>query len=82
MSRLVEELGRAGLVARRAKPDDRRAILVEATPRGVQLLEEGRKLRVLVLAERLQSLTGAELSTLARAVALLERLLIESPRAH
>ena len=76
MSRLVGELAREGLVVRRANPEDRRAVLLEATPRGVQILEEGRRLRIAQLAERLGHLSSGELETVRRAVAILERLLL------
>jgi DNA-binding MarR family transcriptional regulator len=77
MSRLVEELQRDGLVVRRPKLDDRRAVLLEATPKGARILEQGRMQRIVHLAARLEHLTPEELETLGRAVALLERLLLE-----
>ena len=77
ISRLVDELAREGLVVRGGKPDDRRAVLVKATPRGRELLEEGRRLRMVQLAGHLARLTPRELATVGRAVGILERLLLE-----
>jgi len=77
MSQMVEELERAGLLVRRQKPEDRRSVLLEATPRGREVLEQGRQLRIVQLAEQLEHLTSKELETLRSAVALLERLLLE-----
>jgi DNA-binding MarR family transcriptional regulator len=77
ISRLVDELAREGLVVRQGKPDDRRAVLVKATPRGQELLEEGRRLRMLQLAGHLAQLTPSELRTVGDAVGILERLLLE-----
>lgn len=80
MSRMVSELERAGLVRRRPDPVDGRAQLVEATGHGRQLLDRGRRRRVEALATAIERLGGAERSTLARSVALLERLVL--PDAH
>jgi DNA-binding MarR family transcriptional regulator len=77
MSKLVDELAREGLIARKTKPGDRRAILLEVTPRGLELLQEGRGLRVRHLAEQLDRLTPQDLETVRGAVAILERLLLE-----
>ena len=77
ISRLVDELAREGLVVRGGKPDDRRAVVVKATPRGRELLEEGRRLRMVQLAGHLARLTARELATVGRAVGILERLLLE-----
>jgi DNA-binding MarR family transcriptional regulator len=54
MSRQVADLEKAGLLSRDADPDDRRAILLQATPAGQQLMERlssGRRKRI----ERLMS---------------------------
>ncbi len=39
-SKIVDQLERSGLVARRANPDDRRSSMIELTPSGVTLLRE------------------------------------------
>jgi DNA-binding MarR family transcriptional regulator len=74
MTRLVAALERDGLVTREQDPNDRRQVLVQATPAGRRLLEEGRARRTASLARRLASLPPADLAGLARAAELLERL--------
>jgi DNA-binding MarR family transcriptional regulator len=74
MTRLVAALERDGLVTREQDPNDRRQILLRATPAGRRLLEEGRARRTASLARRLASLPPSDLAGLARAADLLERL--------
>ncbi len=74
ISRLVSDLEKQGLVARREDPGDRRVRWVEATQKGHRLLQEGRRRRVDRLARRLRSLSGKDKKTLTRAAALLEQL--------
>ena len=72
MTRVVAALERDGLVARETDPDDRRAVRLRATPRGVRVLEEGRRRRVAALAEALAELPARDLATVTRAVGILE----------
>jgi DNA-binding MarR family transcriptional regulator len=74
MTRLVTALEQAGLVTRNPATDDRRQILLCATPEGRRLLEEGRARRTASLARRLAALPAADLAALAHAADLLERL--------
>jgi DNA-binding MarR family transcriptional regulator len=74
MTRIVTALQEAGLVEREIDPADRRVVRVRATPRGVTVLQEGRRRRVAALARELASLPKAELRSLARAVGVLERI--------
>lgn len=74
MTRLVAALERDGLVTREPDPEDRRQVLLRATPAGRQLLEEGRARRTTSLARRLAALPPEDLAALARAASLLERL--------
>jgi DNA-binding MarR family transcriptional regulator len=74
MTRLVQGLERQGLVRRETDPEDRRSVRVRATPKGVRLLEAGRKRRVEDLMRRLAALSPAERALLADAAPLLERL--------
>ncbi len=74
MTRLVTALERDGLVIRQPNPDDRRQVLLRATPAGRRLLEEGRARRTSTLARRLAALPPADLEALVRAADLLERL--------
>src|SRR5687768_17265061 len=77
MTRLVAALERLGLVAREADPNDGRAVVVHATPRGRRILEEGRARRVSALARRLAELPGPARATLADALPILESLAAE-----
>lgn len=74
ISRLVQGLEAEGLVKRLPDPRDGRVQRVRATARGHTLLQEGRTRRVAALARDLAALPAADLDTLARAAALLERL--------
>ena len=56
MSRIVGKLEDAGLLHRRADPDDRRAALVEPTTAGRELQRHVREERTRLLAERLGAL--------------------------
>jgi DNA-binding MarR family transcriptional regulator len=74
MTKVIAGLEAAGLVRRRADAVDARAVRLEATRRGIKLLQEGRRLRVERLASALESLTLEEVGVLARAAAIMERL--------
>jgi DNA-binding MarR family transcriptional regulator len=74
MSKIVMGLEAAGLVSRRPDPDDRRAVILNATARGRSLMERGRAQRVDRLASELATLSAADLSTLNRAARILSAL--------
>jgi len=74
LSRVVGDLGDAGLLDRVSDPDDRRAALVQATPEGRRLSERMRRERTDVLSRALASLPATELAKLERALPALERL--------
>lgn len=74
MSRIVASLQRARLVRRHATEDGRR-VRLEATPRGVALMWEGRKRRVETLANALALLPDREREQLRAAVALVQQIL-------
>ena len=74
MSRMVEGLVRAGLVNRAEDPRDRRAVRLEVTRRGRELMERGRARRITRLASELSQLDSSELTALEQGVAALERL--------
>ena len=73
MSRIVDGLEAAGLARRRAHPDDRRAVMIEATEKGIGILQKGRKLRVQFLASHLAALSSAERAHIERAVLALQK---------
>lgn len=74
MTRLVAELERQGLVARRPDAGDRRVVWIHPTERARRVLLEGRARRVARLEEDLRKLRPAEFRRLAQALDLLERV--------
>jgi len=74
MTKVVAGLEAAGLVERRADPEDARAVRLAATPRGTRLLQQGRRRRIKRLTGALETLTANELDVLAQAAALIERV--------
>jgi DNA-binding MarR family transcriptional regulator len=74
ISRMVDGLVGAGLVERSEDPRDRRAVRLEVTRRGRELMERGRARRITRLASELAQLQVAELAALEQGVAALERL--------
>ena len=74
MTKVIAGLEAAGLVRRRDDAEDARAVKLEATARGTELLHEGRRRRVKRLAAALQTVTVDELEVLARAAAIIERV--------
>ncbi|MEA3245420.1 MAG: MarR family transcriptional regulator [Gemmatimonadota bacterium] len=74
ITRIVAGLEGAGLATRSTPSGDRRVTVVTATPRGVRLLEEGRRRRIAALAEEIVALPRADLAALGRALDVLERL--------
>ena len=76
-TRLIAGLEERGLVGRTADPGDRRSSLIAVTPEGAALLRELRTRKDAFLARRLNALPPEDRDTLARAAALLDRLLEE-----
>lgn len=74
MSRIVAGLVRAGMVRRRTAGEDRRRLRLEATEKGVRVMQEGRRRRIATLARALQDLSEQDLTQLAGLAELIERL--------
>ena len=74
MSRIVAGLYRWRLIRRHAT-EDRRRVRIEATPKGVALMWEGRQRRVESLAKAVGALDENEKLQLRAGVALLQRVL-------
>jgi len=74
MTKIVTGLEAAGLVRKGVDRADLRATRLEATARGVKLLQEGRRRRVARLAETLATLGSDDLEVLARAARLVEQI--------
>lgn len=80
VSRMTKEMEGEGLVERSPDPDDGRVQRIRATDRGRRILEEGRRVRVGVLATRIGALESEDRETLDRAVEILEELVL--PAVH
>jgi DNA-binding MarR family transcriptional regulator len=74
MSRIVAGLLRAKLVHRRIDKQDRRAIVIEATEKGVHIMQEGRRHRVEALAAAVRGLPRKEITRLREAAQVMEQL--------
>jgi len=74
MSRIVAGLLRAKLVHRRTDKQDRRAVIIEATEKGVRIMQEGRRHRVEALALAVRGLPRREIARLREAAEVMERL--------
>lgn len=74
MTRIVAALEADGLVRRRPVSDDGRAATLEATPRGIRAMQEGRRRRIARLATSLERLGADDLGLIARAAALIEQI--------
>ncbi|GAA5157679.1 MarR family transcriptional regulator [Amycolatopsis dongchuanensis] len=75
MTDLVRRLERLGLVTRTADPEDRRAVLVEATEAGRQYIDALIVAREEFLRERLAALDPAERAAIDTALPALRRLI-------
>jgi DNA-binding MarR family transcriptional regulator len=73
MSRIVVGLERTGLV-RRKTTDDKRRMILEATARGVKILQAGRRKRVEMLVRTLQQFSEDELRQAAAAAEFMRNL--------
>jgi DNA-binding MarR family transcriptional regulator len=73
MSRIVTGLVRAGLVRRKAT-DDKRRLRLEATAKGTTILQEGRRRRVELLAQSLESLPPSQLQEATSLAQFMQKL--------
>lgn len=68
ITQMVQRLERDGLLERRADPRDARAVLIQLTPRGAQIVEARRAARVQQLASLFHRLPLEEREAIAAAV--------------
>ena len=73
MSRIVDALEAEGLARRTVNPQDRRAVVIEATEKGTAILWQGRKRRVKFLAKRLSRLSQAERKQIESAMQAIQK---------
>jgi DNA-binding MarR family transcriptional regulator len=74
LSRVIADLGDAGLVARTSDDGDRRAAWVEATAEGRRLAERMRRERTDAVNEAMEDLSPSDRHLLEKALPALERL--------
>lgn len=74
ITRIVADLEDRGLVARRADPDDGRAVLIETTAAGKDALLVARGARAQVVAALLSQLSPEELATVDAVLPAFEKL--------
>jgi len=74
MSRIVSGLLKAKLVSAKPNKEDRRAMVIEATRKGVRIMQEGRRRRVEALAAVLKMLDEDEIEKLEHAAEVMESL--------
>ena len=73
MSRIVDALASANLIRRTVNPQDRRAVVLEATEKGTAILWQGRKRRVKFLAKHLSRLTETERKNIDAAIKAIQK---------
>jgi DNA-binding MarR family transcriptional regulator len=78
-TRLADKLEEAGLLARRTNPADRRGVQLEATSKGVQVLERRAQIGNAWLAEQLSALSKSDRLAVERAIYVLESFATERP---
>ncbi len=74
MTRLVAAMGRDGLVTRDRDAEDGRVVWIRATAMGARILHAARNRRVAALTADLAALDRSELSLVAEAAEIIERL--------
>jgi DNA-binding MarR family transcriptional regulator len=74
MSRIVAGLLREKLVHKRTDRKDRRAVIIEATEKGVRIMHEGRRRRVEALAAGVRAQPQKEIAQLRKAARVMELL--------
>jgi len=74
MTRLVAAMGRDGLVTRDRDAEDGRVVWIRATAKGARILHAARNRRVAALTADLAALDRSELSLVAEAAEIIERL--------
>lgn len=74
MTKTIQHLLEAGLIERRAHPDDGRQVLIDASPQGREHILATRRRRDEWLKRRLAALTREERATLSAAEEILRRI--------
>lgn len=74
VTKTIARLERRGYIDRLSDPADRRVSLISLSPKGRALVEDVRSRRTAYLNKRLQELDASEMSTLLKALPILEAL--------
>ena len=74
MTRIIAALEADRLAQRKTDSTDARSVQIRATARGTRLMREGRRRRIVKVAEALRALSEEELGVLDRAAAIIERV--------
>ena len=74
MSRIVSGLSRAKLVHRKTDKEDRRAVVIQATKKGVRTMQEGRQRRVAALATVVRALPEKDIARLREVAEMIEEI--------
>jgi len=74
MSRIVAALVRAKLAHMATNKDDRRAVVIRPTPKGISLMQQARVRRVESLARAVAALHQSEVAVLRQAAYMMEEL--------
>jgi DNA-binding MarR family transcriptional regulator len=77
MSRIVDALESASLIRRTVNPQDRRAVVLEATEKGKAILLQGRKRRVKFLAKHLSRLSEQERKQIDDAIKAIQKAMTQ-----
>ncbi len=79
MTRIAQSLVEEGYALRNADPADGRVARLSATPKGREVMQQGRERRVETLARLLRRLTPEEVMRIQEAADLVERALTQEP---
>jgi DNA-binding MarR family transcriptional regulator len=77
MSRIVDALEADKLIRRTVNPQDRRAVVLEATEKGTAILWQGRKRRVKFLAKHLSRLSEPERKQIDGAIKAIQKAMTQ-----
>ena len=74
MTKILAKLEEAGYATRAPHPEDRRQVVVTASPSGLALLADDRRRRDAWLAQQMRDLTSEEMASLHAALPVIEKL--------
>ena len=75
MTRIIDGLEAEGFIIRKIDKEDRRSLQIQATAKGIKLLQDARKRRLDELVERLEGTSPKDLALLLKASIIIEKIL-------